>query len=124
MMKRILLVDDHDMARQALKLFLEMQGYAIEEADNGAAGLARLDEGHAFDLVISDNQMPVMTGIEFIQILAQRSFLSTHPVILYTGNLTDELKMQALELGVFAVFPKPYDFRELLNTLARACEPR
>ena len=123
-MKRILLVDDNLTGRQALKLFLEIQGFVIEEAENGASGLTKLATGPAVDLVISDNQMPVMTGIEFIQILSQRSFISTHPVILYTGNLTAQLKKQALELGVYAVLPKPYSFEELFTIITQAYESR
>jgi CheY-like chemotaxis protein len=121
-MKRILLVDDHQLAREALKLFLEMQGFTVAEAKNGAEGLAVIDQGHAFDLVISDNQMPVMTGIEFIQRLAQRSYLTTHPLILYSGNLTTELEQQAHALGVYAVLPKPYGLQDLLDTVRQACE--
>ena len=121
-MKRILLVDDHQLAREALKLFLEMQGYLVEEAENGAEGLAAIDQGHTFDLVISDNQMPVMTGMEFIQRLSQRSYISTHPVILYTGNLTSELEQQARDFGVSAVLSKPYNFSLLLTVVRQACE--
>ena len=121
-MKHILLVDDHQLAREALKLFLETQGYLVEEAENGAEGLAVIDQGHTFDLVISDNQMPVMTGVEFIQNLAQRSYLTTHPLILYTGNLTAELEQQVHDLGVYAVLPKPCNFRDLLSTIRQACE--
>ena len=73
-MKRILLVDDQPMARQVLKLFLAEFGYDAEEADNGAVALRLLDRGKAFDLIISDNQMPVMTGMELIQALAERSY--------------------------------------------------
>ena len=121
-MKRILLVDDHLMAREALKLFLETQGYLVEEAENGAEGLARIEQGHSFDLVISDNQMPVMTGMEFIQRLAQRSYLSTHHLILYTGNLTPELEQQARVLGVSAVLSKPYNFSQLVGFVRQAFE--
>jgi CheY-like chemotaxis protein len=120
-MKRILLVDDHQLAREAIKLFLETQGYMVEEAENGAVGLATIDQGHAFDLVISDNQMPVMTGMELIQHLAHRSYLSTHPLILYSGNLTSELKQQARDMGVYAVLPKPSSFQDLLATIQQAC---
>ena len=123
-MKRILLVDDQEIARRAMKFFLEEMGYDTAEANNGAEALALLDQGENFDLVLSDNQMPVMTGMEFIQILSKRSYLSTHPVILYSGNLTEELSEQALKLGVFAVLSKPYNFQELRNTVARACEPQ
>jgi len=42
------------------------QGYLVEEAENEEEGLAVIDQGHTFDRVISDNQMPVMTGIECI----------------------------------------------------------
>ena len=121
-MKRILLVDDHQLARDALKLFLEAQGYCIEEAENGAAGLALIEQGGSFDLVISDNQMPVMTGMEFIQSLSQRSYISTHPVILYSGNLTPELEQRARALGVYAVLSKPYKFPELLAFICQAWE--
>ena len=121
-MKRILLVDDHQLARQALKLFLETQGYLVEEAENGADGLAVIDQGHPFDLVISDNQRPVMTGMEFIQRLAQRSYLSTHHLILYSGNLTPELEQQARDLGVSAVLSKPYNFSKLLAFIRQADE--
>ena len=121
-MKRILLVDDHQMAREVLKLFLETQGYLVEEAKNGAEGFARIEQGHSFDLVISDNQMPVMTGMEFIQRLAQRSYLSTHHLILYSGNLTPELEQQARDLGVSTVLSKPYNFSKLLVFVREACE--
>ena len=121
-MKRILLVDDHQMAREVLKLFLETQGYLVEEAENGAEGFARIEQGHSFDLVISDNQMPVMTGMEFIQRLAQRSYLSTHHLILYSGNLNPELEQQARDLGVSAVLSKPYNFSKLLAFVREACE--
>ena len=121
-MKRILLVDDQQLAREVLKLYLETQGYLVEEAENGADGLAVIDQGHTFDLVISDNQMPVMTGMEFIQRLAQRSYLTTHHLILYSGNLTPELEQQARDLGVSSVLSKPYDFSELLVFVRQACE--
>ena len=121
-MKRILLVDDHQLAREALKQFLETEGFKVEEAGNGAEGLAVIDQGHAFDLVISDNQMPVMTGIELVQRLAHRSYLTTHPLILYSGNLTQELEQQARALGVYAVLPKPYSFQDLLATIRQVSE--
>ena len=119
-MKRILLVDDQPMARRPLQVYLEELGYETLEADNGAEALELLDQGQEFDLVISDNQMPVMTGMEFIQELAQRSYTSTHPVILYSGNVTKEMKKHARALGVYAVLPKPYKLHELLARATQA----
>jgi len=90
-MKCILLVDDHAMARYALKLFLEHQEYACEEAEYGAAALAWLAQGKLVDLIVSDNQMPVMTGLEFlVQVEASPHFVSI-PFIPYSGNITDKI---------------------------------
>ena len=120
MKPQIFLVDDHQMARRALKLLLEQQGYTCEEADDGASALAKLEAGQAVDLIISDNQMPVMSGMELLVNLKTHSRLSSIPVILYSGNLTDELRKQARQVGAYAVFTKPYNFADLLATVGNA----
>lgn len=119
MKSQILLVDDHQMARRALKLLLEQQGYDCEEADDGASALARLESGQAVELIISDNQMPVMTGMELLINLKTHSRLYAIPVILYSGNFTDEIRKQARQVGAFAIFNKPYSFSEFLTTVAK-----
>lgn len=105
------------MARRALKLFIEQQGYACEEADNGRIALAKLEGGQAVDLIISDNQMPVMTGMELLTKLKDHSHLSSIPVILYSGNITEDLYTQARKIGAHAILSKPYKFVSLLTTL-------
>ncbi len=64
-MKRILIVEDFPILRQALKAFFELEGYWCAEAANGVEALGFFDAGQTVDLIISDNQMPVMGGIEF-----------------------------------------------------------
>jgi CheY-like chemotaxis protein len=61
-MKRILLVDDFEPGRVVLRERLELQGYACQEVENGSEGLKAIETEH-FDLKITDNQMPVMTGL-------------------------------------------------------------
>jgi CheY-like chemotaxis protein len=122
MMKHILLVDDHEMARQALKLFLEHHGYACEEAEHGAAALAWLEQEQNVDLIVSDNQMPVMTGLELLlQVRANPNFGSI-PFILYSGNVTDEIQRQAHQAGVIAVLNKPYNFSDFVAIITKALE--
>ncbi|MEE8126511.1 MAG: response regulator [Nitrospirales bacterium] len=123
-MKCILLVDDHQMARRALKLFLEHHEYICEEAEHGEAALAWLKEGHAVDLVISDNQMPVMTGLDLLKQMAAHPHFSSLPVILYSGNVTEDLRNQALEAGAYAVLTKPYKFADLVDTITRILTAR
>lgn len=123
MKPKILIVDDHEMGRRALKLFLEQQGYSCEEADNGVSALAQLEAGQAVDLIISDNQMPGMTGMEFLTKLKIRPQFSSIPVILYSGNLTEDLYAQAKKIGAQAVLDKPYKFGSLLATLKQVLPP-
>ena len=64
-MARILIVDDEPGIRRTLKDLMQMQGYEIMEAAHGAEGLEAL-AADAFDLVLSDIQMPVMDGMAFL----------------------------------------------------------
>ncbi len=108
-MKRILLVDDHEMARQALKLFLEHHGYACDEAEHGADALAWLEQGQQVDLIVSDNHMPVMTGLEFLVQVRANPHFATIPFILYSGNITDEIQRQAYQAGAMREGPGKFD---------------
>ncbi|HNP30517.1 MAG TPA: hypothetical protein PKK23_15840, partial [Nitrospirales bacterium] len=60
--------------------------------------------------------------LEFIQRLAQQSYISTHPLILYSGQVTPELEQQVRALGVYAVLQKPYNLQDLLSLVRQACE--
>ncbi len=98
-MKRILLVDDHEMARKAMKLFLEHHGYACDEAEHGADALDRLDQGPSVDLIVSDNHMPIMTGMDFLLHVKANPQFGSIPFILYSGNVTDEMYQRANDAG-------------------------
>ena len=119
-MKRILLVDDHEMARQALKLFLEHQGYACEEAEHGAAALVWLEQGQPVDLIVSDNHMPRMTGLEFLVRVKANPHFGTIPFILYSGNITNEVQRHAYQAGAMAVLSKPYNFSDFVEVVTKA----
>ena len=117
-MKQILLVDDYDSGRHVLREKLEMQGYVCQEVEDGAEALKVIQQKH-FDLVITDNQMPVMTGLELLQSLAKKSKNLQLPIILLTGNLTEPLQKAARLAGASAVFKKPYKDQELFSAITR-----
>ena len=121
-MKRILLVDDHEPARRVLRHFLEAHGYHCTEKEDGAAALAWIEEGQSVDLVVTDNQMPILDGFQLLESLAMRFNLKDLPVILYSGSLTEELKQQAVQVGAYAVLSKPYNFQDFLETVEQAIE--
>ncbi len=119
MNKRILLVDDHEMGRKALRLYLEHLGYMCEEVEHGAAALAYLEKSREIDLLISDNRMPVMTGMELLLHVKTTPQLKSLPIIMCSGNLTKELSQKALDLGATAVLDKPYEFSNLSALVAQ-----
>jgi two-component system chemotaxis response regulator CheY len=121
-MKRILLVDDHEKVRQVLKLLLEQHGYACDEAEHGAVALAWLEQGHQVDLIIADNEMPVMTGLEFLVQVKANPHFGTIPFILSSGNITDEIQRQAHQAGAMAALNKPYDFSDFVAVVTKAIE--
>jgi len=122
-MKRILIVDDFKSGRQVLREKLEIYGYACQEVENGSEALKAI-ETDRFDLVITDNKMPVMTGLEFLQSLAERPEDQRPPAIFLTGQLSDPLSKAAQNAGAWAVMQKPYKDQELISEITRVIESR
>ena len=122
-MKRILLVDDFQPGRLVLRERLEMQGYVCQEVENGSEALKAI-ETERFDLVITDNTMPIMTGLQMVQCLAERPEDQRPPVIFLTGHLSDQLAKAAQAAGACAVLQKPYKDQDLLTEITRVLESR
>ena len=120
-MKLVLLVDDNSDSRKAIRMVLESQGLECVEVLNGAAALTWLEEGHA-DLIVTDNHMPTLTGLEFIERLNDKADPHTPPVILLSGNLHDSAKIQARNAGTYAILDKPCNFSEFLSVVTLALE--
>jgi CheY-like chemotaxis protein len=86
--RTILLVDDQDGNRIMTKWFLNHFGYTVESARSAEEALAMFDP-RVHDLVVTDNSMPGMTGVEMSHVIKLRS--STTPVVMFTGAApTDE----------------------------------
>ena len=121
-MKKVLLVDDDTSARAALRLVLESQQLECIEVGNGSEALAWLSS-HQADLIISDNQMPVLTGLDFIdQIRLDQTPPDESPVILLSGHLNEQDKDRARQAGVFAILDKPCNFSEFLSMVQLALQ--
>ena len=85
--KTILLVDDRDDIRVATKWFFTTFGYMVDSASNAEEALL-LFNPEVHDLVITDNSMPGMTGVEMAHVIKLRS--APTPVVMYTGRLPDD----------------------------------
>ena len=112
----ILIVDDDDCIRERNSLVLASAGYHTGTAADGWEGWHAVHANH-YDLVITDNQMPRLSGLEFVRKLRSECLLL--PVVLACGSLeAAELERHA-DLAFAATLPKPYDMQQLLATVQR-----
>ena len=121
-MKKVLLVDDDLNAREALRQVLESQQLECIEVGNGSDAIDWLSTQQA-DLIISDNQMPVLTGLDFIdQIQLRGKTPHQIPIILLSGHLEEQDKYRARQAGVFAILDKPCNFSQFLSMVQLALD--
>ncbi len=118
-MARILLIDDDDPLRAALRESLEYAGHSVVEASEGAAGLALFDE-HPFDLIITDLLMPGKEGVEVLMEIRKRKSPVKTLAISGGGARADLSYLQiAKVMGATEVLPKPFTARTLVETVDR-----
>ncbi|NJK66301.1 MAG: hybrid sensor histidine kinase/response regulator [Microcoleus sp. CSU_2_2] len=96
--KRVLVVDDSITVREVERKLLENKGYEVEIAVNGMDGWNALRTGQ-YDLVISDVDMPRMTGIELVSQIKNHSSLKSIPVIIVSYKDREEDRIRGLEVG-------------------------
>ena len=116
-MANILIVDDERSVRLLLRAVLEGDSHCVFEASNGRVGL-ELSRARAFDLIITDLNMPEMGGLELISELT-RSFLSVK-VIAMTGGSESEIRLDTAKLlGARSTLQKPFPM-DILLTLVKS----
>lgn len=119
MSKSVLVVDDEQSVREALRDILEDSGYRVELASNGREGLDMIDRANP-DAVLLDIRMPEMDGIKALEIINQRG--QQVPVILITAYGSTETTIEGMRLGAFDYLMKPLKINELLETIQKATE--
>ena len=111
---KILLAEDDDSMRHALKTLLQRNHYSVDAVDNGRDALDYLCFG-AYDAAVLDVMMPYMDGFEVTE--KARASGCALPILLLTARGSVEDKIVGLDLGANDYLPKPFDIRELLARL-------
>ena len=116
--KRILIVDDSSSMRTVAGIALRGAGYEVLEAGNGQEGLARLD-GERVHLIISDVNMPVMDGIEFLKEVKRHPQYRFTPVIMLTTEAGEDKKAAGRAAGAKAWIVKPFQPAVMLDAVSK-----
>ncbi len=113
----ILVIDDNEEVVEFLCSAL-CNKYKCLKAYDGKEGLAVL-ESHPADLVIVDEMMPVMNGMDFVRTIKHNAKTENIPVIMLTAKDDFNTEMQSIKVGVDVFISKPFDFNKLLLQVAR-----
>ena len=119
---RILVVDDFPTMRRIVRNLLKELGYSnVDEAEDGAAGLARLRSG-GFEFVISDWNMPNLDGLSMLKEIRADPALSHLPVLMVTAESKKENIIAAAQAGASGYVVKPFTAATLDEKLGKILE--
>ncbi|MGH9616635.1 MAG: sigma-54-dependent transcriptional regulator [Acidobacteriaceae bacterium] len=114
---RIVIIDDEAAIRESLQLLLEMEGFEVATATDGAKGLKALEES-VFDLALLDLALPGQSGFEVLQAIRARH--ANLPVIMITAYGTVQNVVEAMHFGANNFIQKPWDNEKLLADIRGA----
>ena len=118
--KKVLVVEDDESIREAMKDLLETEGYTVECAVNGDEGIQALRRtGPLPGLVLLDMTMPVKDGFQFRSEQEEDHKLAVIPVVVMTADGNIEAKMH--KIGAKDFIKKPFDIDLVVKTVARYC---
>jgi two-component system response regulator HydG len=117
---RVLIVDDDDGVRYTLARILEDAGIENLQARNGAEALALLRAGEVVQLVISDLRMAPVGGLELLETI-QRERLAPR-VVMITAHGSERSAVEAMKLGAYDYFRKPFEIEQLVAVVRRALD--
>jgi two-component system alkaline phosphatase synthesis response regulator PhoP len=114
--KKVLVVDDEIHIVHVVAIKLRNNGFEVIAADNGAEGL-KLALAEKPDIIVTDYQMPVMTGIELVEQLRQNEDTKDTPVIILTARSFAIPQQQQDDLRISGCLSKPFSPKELLGNI-------
>ncbi len=115
---KILTVDDEPSIAQSMRFIFERPLYELSSAQDGEAALARLTtDPNLFDVIITDNNMPGVSGIQLVRQLRERRFAGK--IMVLSAHLSTDVRAAYEALEVDAMIDKPFSVKALRQTLDR-----
>ena len=120
-MHKVLVIDDEAVIREGIRQTLNLEGFDVEVAPDGKAGLEKLQKND-FSVVISDLKMPVMNGLEVLKTI--QVLQPDVPVIIITGFATIDSAVDAMKNGAFEYLTKPFLPERIVEKVQAAIRQR
>lgn len=118
MAKSVLIVDDSTSIRQMVGLTLRTAGYEVDEANDGRDAFGKAQK-RAYQLVITDQNMPNMDGITLIRSLRGLPAYAKTPLLILTTESSDSMKTQGRAAGATGWLVKPFDPQKLIDVVRK-----
>lgn len=119
---KILIVEDNMQISEFITGILDRE-YTTLTADNGRTGLA-IASSFIPDLIIADEMMPVMNGLEMVRQLKQHPRLSSVPIIMLTAKSDNKTETESIKLGIDVFMTKPFEPAALLGRISQLLKAR
>ncbi|MBO5124797.1 MAG: response regulator [Spirochaetaceae bacterium] len=116
--RRILAVDDSVSIRKSISFILGQEGFEVVEAENGSDGLNK-SKGEKFGLIITDINMPIMDGIQFIKELRSTAEHKFTPIIVLTTENQDSKMQEGKAAGATGWIVKPFSSEKLIAVVKK-----
>ena len=115
--QRVLVIEDQEDLAELYEKALTREGFAVSKAYTGEEGVALFEDNGA-DAVVLDMTLPEMHGVQTLKSI--RGLNANVPVVVVTGETSDETRRQCERLGVQGYLTKPADHRDIMDSLRRA----
>ncbi len=116
---KLLVVDDFSTMRRIIKNILKQIGFTnVDEAENGQVALSKLLDGN-YDFVVSDWNMPEMSGIELLKSVRANEKIKDLPFLMVTAEAKKENVVEAVKAGVNNYIVKPFTAEVLQEKISK-----
>jgi CheY-like chemotaxis protein len=113
---RILYVEDNGLLRLTLQETLEAEGWRVEACADGREGWARIESAARYDVLLLDNELPFVCGVELVRRARRLSHRGRTPVIVVSAS---ECAREAREAGADVFLKKPEEIERIVETVGR-----
>ncbi|MEJ2052351.1 MAG: hybrid sensor histidine kinase/response regulator [Calditrichaceae bacterium] len=113
---KVLIVDDSISVRNFVSSVLEKKGFSTYKSSDGESAMKRIGKGDV-DIVITDLEMPKMTGFQLIESIRSNDTYDDLPIVILSGKTGKDYRDKAMDIGASAFIMKPFKENDLLNVL-------